>query len=766
MKVLYSVFAVLLIFLMQICIRYAKRKNSITSKPLVLLHITVLHGLTNYIIYLWIPNQTLASVFYSFYNINVPWLIGYVGILSLFLGGLADKKALLKKINLVLLFTSVCDAMFLLGNVVFQQAFILKDFIDTNNVHYFIPVFKSLNVFHFTYCYVLVLLIIGFLVFCSRKTSFIYKKHFISIIIELLVCIVFNTISIAAAFRVDFSIIIYGFITCFASYMTLHAIPSDLINNMMTIVSENINNGIACYDIAGHCVYLNKTARLIFKVNKNGMDEAELYRKKICDKKSKSMNFFSMEDDFMLNDEYHHFFVEYKDFIDSKGKILGCYIKFNDRTNEIRLLHQEIYNGSHDTLTGLYNRRAFFEKAAEELQKHPDVEFNLVATDIENFKLVNDLFGTDMGDRILQSQAKMLSVANYDGCVHGRISGDKFAMLIPREKFNQRLAVINTRKIQNSIPELKYKIHMYLGVYEIVDKEENVQSMYDKACSAIDSIHGDYELTLAFYDSSVIERQHYEKTLINSFESSLQEKNFTLFLQPLVDAKNGKVLGAESLCRWNHPSYGMIEPDQFLTIIEKTDAIFSLDSYNWRCCCALLKEWKDQGKEGMYISANISSMDFYYGDIYEILTGLVKEYDIDPACLRLEITETAIIKNIKRYKNIIKKLREYGFLVEMDDFGSGYASISTLKDIPMDVLKLDMGFLSSAEISKTKTSIIKLIVQMAKKLNMTVVAEGVETEEQSEIMKNLGCDILQGFYFARPMSINAFELKYMRGNSK
>ena len=766
MKIVHTILASIFFVLLQLCILNAKQKKSINSRPLILLHSSVICSLCSYVIFLWAKNKTVALLFYSLYNLSIPYIGIFTGLLSFSIGNYEKKRAFIKRINFVLLFFSILDLIIYTENIIFGNVVVLLDYVDVNNVHYWIPQYKYLTIYHLCYCYFLVVFIFAVLISWYRKAAVIYKKRYVSLFLELLVCIIFNAISLSLKIKVDFSVIIYCFISCFTSYMIFTAIPTDLINNMMKIVSENINDGIACYDYTGNCIYLNKTARIIFKTSSNGLSKAEDYFNKISNLKNTTIRMCTLEDDFYINDEKHHFNVEFRNFIDNKGRLVGNCLKFNDRTNEIRLLDQEIYNGSHDKLTGLYNRRAFFEKAGEEIEKHPEMDFYLIATDIENFKLVNDLFGTDMGDRILLAQGRMLAAANFGGCVQGRISGDKFAILIPKNRFNQRVALINTRRLQSSIPELKYKIHMYLGIYEIVNREESVVSMYDKACMAIDSIHGDYELSLAFYDSSVNERQFYEKSLISSFEQSLLEKNFKFFFQPLVDAKDYHVVGAESLCRWQHPSFGLIEPEQFLSILEKTDAIYRLDKYNWKFCCELLKEWKAQGKEDLYISVNISSVDFFYGDIYEYLTGLVEEYDIKPSNLRLEITETAIMKNLRRNKGIINKLRSYGFLIEMDDFGSGYASLKTLKDIPMDVLKLDMGFLKESTVSDLKKSIITLIVKLAKKLNMQIVAEGIENEKQAELLKTLDCDVLQGFYFARPMAVNAFELKYMRGKSK
>lgn len=766
MKLIYTLCYFIIVVFMVSCIVYAKRKKDITSRVLIYLHGTVLLAATNYLIYMWCGNKTVATFFYGLYNLNMPWIVTYVGGLTFYLSGLYRRKKIMKSIFVVFGITAVLDALSEIGNTVFNHLFKLNGFVDKAGVVYWVPEFSVYNLTHLLYCYVIVVCVIGVIIWQSKKTSKIYRSRYLCLLSIFAACVILNMICLKLKLFIDFSPVFYGLLSTFTSFMILKAIPEDLVAVMMRSVSENIKSGIACFDINGKCVYINKVARVIFKVKRNGLIVVEEYRDKVLAERCQDKHSVIFEDKFVINEETHTYSIEYKDFIDAKSMVIGSYLKFDDRTHDIKRLENEIYKGSHDVVTGLLNRRAFFSKASEIIQSNPGIDFYLVATDIENFKLINDLFGAEIGDKILIAQAQMLSLANFENCVHGRIAGDRFAMLIPKAKFNQKMAVVNTRKIQNLLPEVKYKMNMYLGVYEVTDRDEPAEKMYDKACQAIESIHGDYELTLAFYDSKVTEKDLYEKTLLNTFQSSLDENRFVFFLQPLIGKDSGNIVGAEALCRWNHTSYGLIQPEDFLSVLEKTDAIFKMDSYIWRTACEKLADWKAQGKEDLFISVNISSKDFYFGNLYEIFTGLVEEFGIDPSRLKLEITESVIMKDIRRHKDIISRLRKYGFQIEMDDFGSGYSSLSVLKDIPMDVLKMDMEFLNQSESNETKLKIVKLAINMAKKLDMTVVAEGIECEEQVEALRDTQCDIFQGYYYSKPMAVNAFELKYLKGGEK
>lgn len=235
-----------------------------------------------------------------------------------------------------------------------------------------------------------------------------------------------------------------------------------------------------------------------------------------------------------------------------------------------------------------------------------------------------------------------------------------------------------------------------------------------------------------------------------------------MYLQPQI-GEGGKVIGAEALVRWQHPERGLVFPGDFIGVFEKTGLIYKLDEYMWELAAQKLKEWKDAGEEELHISVNISARDFYYMDIYEKMTSLVEKYGISPARLKLEITETAMMTEMKNQITLLERLRDYGFQIEIDDFGSGYSSLNMLKDITVDIVKIDMGFLRESERSEKGASILNHIISLINQLGMGVITEGVETKEQVESLTKMGCSMFQGYYFAKPMPVDAFEEKYRQG---
>jgi EAL domain-containing protein (putative c-di-GMP-specific phosphodiesterase class I) len=276
---------------------------------------------------------------------------------------------------------------------------------------------------------------------------------------------------------------------------------------------------------------------------------------------------------------------------------------------------------------------------------------------------------------------------------------------------------------------------------------------------AIGTIKNEYDCMIAYYDDTLTRKAVNDNRIVSEFDTALEEGQFEMFLQAQV-AANGVLTGAEALVRWRHPERGLISPSEFIPVFEETGLIYRLDQCIWECAAKQLKEWQGTGHDDLKISVNISARDFYYLDIYKCFTELVQRYGVEPGMLNIEITETAIMMNLDKQLDLLEKLQKYGFHVEIDDFGSGYSSLNMLKNMHADVLKIDMGFLRETQNHKRTKIILNTIIDLAKQLHMTVITEGVETERQVRFLTGAGCDIFQGFYFSRPISVEDFEKKY------
>ena len=509
-------------------------------------------------------------------------------------------------------------------------------------------------------------------------------------------------------------------------------------------------------------MYVNLAAKKLFTKWNEGEDIDRIEKQYVrWREQNQGRDSAYWEDELTVGGVKRFFGFEYLSMYDEDGASIGCFFRIEDKTEDMKRLRDEKYRATHDRLTGLYNREGFFDEAESFIREHAGESMYMLASNIKDFKLVNELFGDDKGDEILENEAELLKENGAGNSVLGRIAGDRFVQIVLKKDFDEKHLLDNIKTLCSLMEDRIYKLHVYAGVYEIKDVNEPVQTMYDKANMAIERIKGDYNQVISYYDESDMKRLMHEKSIVAEFDKALENGEFCMYLQPQLDSR-GALLGAEALVRWKHPKRGLLYPDSFIGILEKTGIIYKLDNFIWEKAAEKIKEWNAAGYEDYHISVNISAKDFYYLDLYNVLTGIVRKYGIAPKHLNLEITETVIMSDVKMHMEILDRLQQFGFQIEIDDFGSGYSSLNTLKDIKADLLKIDMLFLRETDNQERSRKILKFIITMAKALNMDVITEGVETEKQLDFLSGIGCEMFQGFYFSKPIPVDKFEDKYFQ----
>ena len=410
----------------------------------------------------------------------------------------------------------------------------------------------------------------------------------------------------------------------------------------------------------------------------------------------------------------------------------------------------------YDRLTGVYSKEFFYQQVKDILLRNPDKQYDILCSDIENFKLINDVFGVPTGDRLLKGVAEMYKQRVDGRGICGRLTSDKFACLLER-KFDYTDEVFKEASEQvNSVLEVR-NIAMKWGVYYIEDRSISVEQMCDRALLAARSIKGQYGKYFAPYDDTLRNRLLKEQAITDIMESALAQNQFQIYLQPKYRIGDKKLVGAEALVRWIHPEWGFQSPGEFIPLFEKNGFITKLDQYVWDKTCAAIKEWEEEGLAPISVSVNVSRADIYNADLADILVRIVQKHNLSPSQLHLEITESAYTENPTQIIDTVGKLRDLGFVIEMDDFGSGYSSLNMLNEMPIDILKLDMKFIQSETAKPQSQGILQFIIALARWMHLSVVAEGVETEEQFNRLKVIGCDYVQGYYFARPMPCDEFK---------
>lgn len=407
-----------------------------------------------------------------------------------------------------------------------------------------------------------------------------------------------------------------------------------------------------------------------------------------------------------------------------------------------------------DSLTGLYSKEFFYHRVEQVLHDNPEEDYVLFVTDIIGLKVINENYGIKIGNEIL----KKLAALRYQmECLifSGRIEGDKFAALLKTQDLESYIKVIqgNISNHQFPIPNVVIKN----GYYRI-RKHTNLQpqGMYDRALLAVMKIKDTYGVYVAEYDDELRKDLLQQRKITESAQEALDSNQFVVYYQPKFHVKEEKVHGAEALVRWIHPELGFMNPATFIPIFEKNGFIKNLDYYVWKEVCRTIKYWKDAGMELIPISVNVSRRDFEDEMLAESIIALVDHYGIDHSLLHLEVTESSYSDNPQRITNTIHKFHDAGFVVELDDFGSGYSSMVALKELDIDILKLDMSIIQRDN-PVSDRSILDFSMQLAHMMQLKTVAEGVETKEQMQRIASLGGDYIQGYYYSKPLPKAEFE---------
>lgn len=403
-----------------------------------------------------------------------------------------------------------------------------------------------------------------------------------------------------------------------------------------------------------------------------------------------------------------------------------------------------------DALTGLRSRNAFFEQAAKMIAEQEPGYYVMACFDIERFKVINDQYGNEKGDDVLKYIAKVFENGfEKDGGICCRIMADNFAVLYPTS-FSTSDKIKEIRREASRPGGLILPITFSIGRYIVDDLALSPSAMYDRAVIAKETVKGHYDEYIGVYNEAMRNRILEEQGITSEMRQALKKGQFEVWYQPQFNHVTGMLVGAEALVRWRHPDKGLVSPGLFIPIFEKNGFVYEVDKFVWEEACKFLSEMQRMGRI-VPISVNISRHDIFREDLVEFISGLIKKYKIPVEALRLEITESAFAKSSTQIIRVVETLKNMGFTMEIDDFGSGYSSLNTLKDVPADVLKLDMRFLEGESNSEKGGNIIESIIRMAKWIGMSVIAEGVEEQEQADFLQSVGCHYIQGYLYSKPL---------------
>jgi diguanylate cyclase (GGDEF)-like protein len=683
------------------------------------------------------------------------------------------------------------DVIQLLLNIPLGHAFTTTQ-IMVDGAPYYALVPLAGQTFHRIAVYGVFFGVIGIFAYKTIKAPRIYLERYLVILLAMVFTGIWETYYIFSGAPIDRSMIGFGVFGLLIYVLVVHYKPVLLLNNMLARVVSDLNDAVFFFDRDQKCIYTNEAGRALFDMSDSddlqpytenlkqiiGEEAFSLDREWACSRSVLASDFSRIKGESQEGEatrsenneppkgqdttpdkpETLYFDFSLKTLCDKEGRQVGAFLSVHDVTSEAMKLRRERYNAIHDPLTGIYNATYLYEQGERLIRENPDTTYCVIGVDIRQFKLINDIFSKEFGDKVLCSLADNMRTYATPDAVYGRISGDKFGYIMPTDEFDDELTEKRLNEGSFVDHDINYPVIVHMGVYEVDDANLPVSVMFDRAFMAVNSIKNDYGRRVARYDSTMRANAIWNQKISAELDNAIATGQIRPYLQPMVD-ENGNVLGAEVLVRWIHPEEGFLAPARFVPHFEENGRIAQLDEYMWECACRILKQWEHDGID-LFLSVNISPKDFYFMDVAETINNLVKKHGVNPRKLRLEITETVMMSDVMNRLRILEDLRSAGFFVEMDDFGSGYSSLNMLKDIPVDVLKIDMMFLYETRDQQRAETILQAIINLSNELHMPSITEGVETSEQLAMLAKMGCRLFQGYFFAKPMPVEDFEKAY------
>lgn len=411
-----------------------------------------------------------------------------------------------------------------------------------------------------------------------------------------------------------------------------------------------------------------------------------------------------------------------------------------------------------DTLTGLYTREFFYEYISLMDSFKEEQAMDAVVLNIEHFHVLNEMYGRKFGDKVLKRMAEILvGTFKEEEFIAARPDADYFYLYIAHSADHEGM-IAGIQEALSDITAIS-RIRIRAGIYEKADIVCSVEERFDHAKFACDRIRGDYTRNIFYYSRELSDRDLYHERLIHDIDGAIENKDLIVYFQPkyYIQSEEYELRSAEALIRWKHPELGMISPGDFIPLFERNGLIQKLDHYVWGEAASRIREWRDKYKISMPVSVNVSRVDMYDPELEKTLMGILEKNDLRAGELMLEITESAYADDAEGLKETVDGLRRLGFRIEMDDFGSGYSSLNMITSIPIDVLKMDMEFIRNMNKDEKSLKLVELVIEISDFLDVPVIAEGVEEESQIEILKGMGCEIIQGYYFSKPVSSQEFE---------
>lgn len=591
----------------------------------------------------------------------------------------------------------------------------------------------------------------------------VYLEKYAVIFATMILVGLWQTFYIFSRTPLDRSMIGFGVFGLLVFFFSIYYRPLRLLDRLLVSMSSELPDAVLFFDVNGLCIWANSKGASLLNLPESQFEKASDRLTELFGEPENRMGDWSRQQTIRKNGNERHYYLQKKTVFDDKNRLAGSFLSIRDNTKETIELQKERYNATHDRTTDLYNKVYLYEMIRKTLDENPDKKWCISVASVDEFEVITDIYGNAFGEVALKQISDWLLIEMPEGSIYGRIGETEFGACVPVDGFDyDHLQNVLSHSVVRA-ENVEQHVFIHFGVYQITEPELDISVMFDRAKLALSVVRDDLKQAVGFYQESLRDKILWNHQISADLPVALEEHQIIPYLQAIMD-KNGRLVGAEVLARWVHPKEGFLMPASFIPIFEKNGLIVELDRYMWQCACEIIKGWEQDGLD-LFLSINISPKDFDVVDVEAEIKNLVYKYGIRPEHLRLEITESAILNDEVTVVKILQDLRKEGFLIEMDDFGSGYSSMNLLKDLPLDLVKLDMVFLNSKNVEKAKT-VVQSILAMTQQLGLLSLMEGVETNRQYENLMNMGCQFFQGYYFSKPVSVEEFREEQVEQKSR
>ena len=614
------------------------------------------------------------------------------------------------------------------------------------------------QVYHRIACYSIFAVSLVIFIVKTAKASRVYREKYAVIMISMAATALLESYYIFSRQPIDISMIGFALFALIVYFFSIHYRPMKLLDRMLAGIASDIPDSLFFFDKSGKCIWTNEPGRNLIGIKQNDYENVKDNLTFLFGDIEFDTSGWFKRVDLGTGDEAQYTYLAMRSVVNDKNNVIGTYLSVRDITEEQREIKREMYKSTHDAQTDFYTKEYLYQQIDKRLNEDKKTDYMIGYLEISNFKLINDVFGQRFAEITVKKVAELILEGVSKNSLYGRLSVDSFGILIDKEDYYSKPVEEKLTKLVVKDENLEHHVIIHYGVYDISDDDDiDVPLFFNSARLATAKLTND-QAAIVFYDDKIRSQIVRDQILSNQLQSAIEGNQIRPYLQPIVDSR-GMLAGAEALVRWIHPEEGFMNPGSFIPLFERNGLIADVDKHMWKCACEILSDWKSRGIDS-FISINISPKDFYFMDVVTELKSLVEKYGIDPVKLRVEITETVMVSGSIDIFQIVKDLREYGFIVEMDDFGSGYSSLNLLKDLNFDVIKIDMQFLKDSERNRKAGTIIEHIIKMSEDLEMDTLTEGVETAKQFEKLYTMGCKLYQGYYFSKPIPVEDFEKQW------